>query len=82
MGGQSKLAILGLQTIDVNRSVGGLGRDKFIERIPCDTLHIVGMLRNLPYHLPWKSKVSAVWTRWTFESPGASKTNHSVHCRF
>jgi hypothetical protein len=50
--GQSKLAIFGLQAIDVNRSVGRLGRDKFIERIPRDTLHIVGVLGNLPYHLP------------------------------
>lgn len=50
---QGELAILGLQAINVNRSIGRLSSDKLIERIPRYALDVVRVLCDLPYHLPY-----------------------------
>jgi hypothetical protein len=50
---QGKLAILGLQAINVNRSIRRLSRDKLIERIPRHALNVVRVLSDLPHHLPY-----------------------------
>ena len=81
MRGQSELAIFGLQAIDVNRSIGRLGRDEFIERIPRDTLHIVRVLGNLPYHLPLRIQCQHS-DLIILNPPGVDKTNRSEHCKF
>lgn len=49
------LAILGLQVVDMNGSIGGLGSHKLVQWIPGYPLYIVVVLRDLPNHLSWKS---------------------------
>lgn len=52
---ESELTIFGLQAVDVNRPVGRLSSDKFIEWIPSYALDVVRVLRDLPYHLSFES---------------------------
>lgn len=61
---QCELAILGLQTVDMNRSVGRLRCDEFIEGIPRDTLDVVRVLGNLPDHLPCGVDISFHVVAW------------------
>ena len=44
------LAIFVLQCVNMHRSVRGLGRDVFVERVPCHALYVVVVLGNLPYN--------------------------------
>src|SRR5436305_15299933 len=50
---ESKLSILGLECINVNRSIRALRRNIFIQWIPCDPLNVVIVLRDLTYDLAW-----------------------------
>lgn len=51
MGREGELAILGLQAVNVNRAIGRLSRDEFIERIPSHALDVVRVLCDLADHL-------------------------------
>ena len=46
---ESILAILGLKRVDVNGSIGGLGRDVFVKRIPGNTLDVMTVLCDLAH---------------------------------
>ena len=39
-------SMLGGYAVDVHGAIAALSRNVFIQRIPCDTLHIVGMLSD------------------------------------
>ena len=47
VAGERELAVIGAKFVDVNGSIGGLCRNKFIEGVPCDALDIVTMLGDL-----------------------------------
>jgi hypothetical protein len=51
MRGQGELAVFRLQAVNVNRPVGRLCRNEFVEGIPGYSLHIMRMLRDLTHHL-------------------------------
>lgn len=44
---QGEMPILCPQTVYMHRSVRGLCRDVFVERVPCDALNVVAMLSDL-----------------------------------
>lgn len=44
---QRELSVLGLERVDMNRSIRRLGRDVFVQRIPCYALHVVVVLGYL-----------------------------------
>lgn len=50
---ESKLAIFGLEVVDVNGTIGRLGRDELVQGIPRYTLNVVVVLRNLSNHLAY-----------------------------
>jgi hypothetical protein len=41
VGGQRKLSVFGLETVNVHGTIGRLGGDEFIQRIPGNALNIV-----------------------------------------
>lgn len=49
---EGELAILGLQVVNVNGTIRGLGGYKLVERIPSNPLNVVVVLCNLADHLP------------------------------
>lgn len=51
MSGQRELTIFCLQTVYMDRTVGRLGRDEFIQWIPGNALDVVRVLCDLPDHL-------------------------------
>lgn len=58
MLGEAELAILGLQGIDVDRSVRALRSDIFVEGVPSDTLNVGAVLCYLTDHGPFLSIIN------------------------
>lgn len=50
---ESELAIFGFEVVDVNGAIGRLGGDELVQGIPCYTLDVVVVLRNLSNHLAY-----------------------------
>ena len=53
---QRKLAILGSEVVNVDRSVRRLGGDIFVQRIPGHALNIMIVFCNLTNHLAWDNE--------------------------
>jgi hypothetical protein len=76
------LAILCFERVDVNGSIGGLGRDVFIEGIPSYTLDVVAMLGDLSNKGSCTRRQnvdSYIPRRWPLTCVGAIDSSNVVH---
>jgi len=52
------LAVLGLEGVDMDGSIGGLCGDELVQRVPSDTLNVMAVFGNLSYE---DTCVGSVW---------------------
>ena len=74
------LAVFGLERVDVDGSVGGLGRNVFVQGIPGDALDVVAMFGDLPDESAWRDSVSVVLADWRCTVPCDARLRGCLTC--